>query len=734
MNEVEIRVGVRNDTGPGARQVEQQIGGLRKMGTAAGVALGAAGAAAGGLFTKGLLGNMNLEVVNDQLAGQLGLTTQEAKKAGEVAGKVYANNFGDSIEQVNEAIRAVGTNIGDVGKMTKDELQGMTQDALAFSKTMGVDLNLSTEAVGAMMKNGLAKNATEAFDILTAGMQNGVNKADDLLETFQEYSPQFDKLGIDGKDALNLLSAGLKAGARDTDVIADAFKELSIRTIDGTTATAEGFKALGMNGKAMADEFGKGGESARKATDKVLQGLLDIKDPVKQNIAGTALFGTQWEDTMKQILPAMVNVKGGIENVDGATKRMSDTVGDNAAGKIETMKRKFEQWTQRMSESEGTMGLVATGFAQFGGQAAAMAGNIGMIALAFKGLGAAMLLNPVGLVVLAIAGLAAGLVVLWKRSETAREIMSKVFAAIAIVVLTQVEVMMKTFKGMADVVLSTVEITLRALGKIPGNDWADRAADEVKGFKDATDQFLNGAIKKTQDWRRAAAEMPTKIKLQADERDLQAKLKHSQASLAKLPKNKRTVVQAEITQARRNLDMIRAKLLALKNRNVSVTTYYTEIRRDAATAARGGKASGGIMGFGQAASGGLRGGWTMVGERGPELVKLAAGSMVHSANDTANKLKKATSAKSLRDTLAGSIGRSASGIATAVQRSSRAPVPHASAGSSGGGGDFGTGGGDGPDVIIQFTSDGSQMGEAILGIVRKSIRARGGNVQLVLGS
>ena len=380
---------LRNKGKAGADDFAGELEGLKGKAKSAaagiGTALAGAGAVGAGLLAKGFADNMSIEVGRDKLNAQLGLSVEDSEKAGRAAATVYGDNWGASTDEVNDAIRSVGQNIGDVSKMSEADLTKVTEQALALSSTMGTDVALSTEAVGAMMKNGLAKNSTEAFDIITAGMQNGVNKADDLLETFQEYSPQFSKLGIKGKDALNLLSAGLKAGARDTDVIADAFKELSIRAIDGSATSVDAYKTLGLSAKDTAAEFGKGGDAAREATQKIMDGLLKIKDPVERNRVGVELFGTQWEDTVSKILPALANARGAVQDVDGATQRMSDTVGDNAAGRIETAKRKFEQWTQSMAESDSALGTVVTGLGAFGGGAVGAATSAATMAQAVRG-------------------------------------------------------------------------------------------------------------------------------------------------------------------------------------------------------------------------------------------------------------------------------------------------------------------------------------------------------------
>lgn len=679
MNEVEIRVGARDESGPGIRQAENRFRGLRRVGQAAAVGLGAAGAAGGAMFASGLAANMNIEVANDKLAAQLGLTTEEAEKAGEVAGEVYGNNWGSSIEDVNAAIKSVGDNLGDVGTLSKAELQGMTESALALASTFDVDVAESTRAAGALIKNGLAKNSTEAFDIITAGFQNGANKAGDFTDTISEYSPQFKKLGFDGKYTLDLLSEGLKAGARDSDVLADAFKEFGLRAIDGSKTTVQAYKDIGLNAKDTAKAIAGGGPAAQVATQQTLEALLSIKDPIKQNNAGVALFGTTWEDTVRTILPALANADGAIEKVDGSTKRMADTVGDNAQGKIDTLKRGFEQWTQKMASSEGQLGLVATGVGEFGGGAVSLAGNLGMVAVAMRGVNLAMLANPIGLVVVAIAALAAGMVYLWKNSETAREVMSTAFAAIGGVVLLNITMMVKGARMLLSAWMTVVGGILDAVAKIPGptQDAAKKAAKSFDDFRSGVDKTFDRVEGKLDEYKKTVRDLPKKIRLQADEKDLQAKLRHAQASLRKLPANKRTRVLTDITRAQRSIAAIQARLRGIKDQYVSV--FVSEVQRDRATSNRG-RASGGIIG---AASGGARGSWTMVGEAGRELVKLPYGSQVTPNGATENIMR---------------------------------------------GGHRG-----GAPVVLEIKSGGSRIDDLIVEIIRASVRARGGNVQLVLG-
>jgi phage-related minor tail protein len=422
------------------------------FGKGIGTALKGAGIAAGALLAAGVAKNLDIGAGRAKLAAQLDLTAQDSERIGAVAGAVYADNWGSSLDEVNEAVRAVGQNLGDVTEMSSAELQQMTQSALALSNTFDVDLAQATEAAGKMVKNGLAKNSQEAFDILAKGFQNGLDRSGDFLETMNEYSPQFAKLGIDGGMALAILDKGLQAGIRDTDVITDAFKEFSIRAIDGSKTTSDAYKSLGLDAKDTARTIAEGGPAAAAMTEQVIAALANIKDPLEQDRIGVELFGSQWEDTLRQALPAMTGFTSGTADIEGAMQRVSDTAGGSAKGKIESLRRSFEMWTADMASSSSGLGTVVTGVLAFGGPALAMAGTLGQVAAGLAAvnltatvtavktaavaaatgvwtaaqwlLNTAIYANPIGLIVLAIIALVAIIVVAWKNSETFRTVVT----------------------------------------------------------------------------------------------------------------------------------------------------------------------------------------------------------------------------------------------------------------------------------------------------------------------
>ncbi|WP_399142157.1 phage tail tape measure protein [Streptomyces sp. NBUA17] len=266
------------------------IGGVVKAGVV-GVA-----AAGGALFAAGFSKAVEQDKSRAKLGAQLGLTEKESARAGKIAGGVYAKGYGESVDQVNDALKGLAQNGVASINAPRKELEGLSRSALNLAETFDADVGESTKAVGQLIRTGLVKNGKEGFDLLTAGFQSGADKAGDLIDTVNEYSTQWRKAGLDGATAIGLIGQALQAGARDGDVAADAIKEFSIRAVDGSKTSADGFKMLGLNADDMASKFAKGGSAANGVLDLTLDRLRGIKDPVKQSAAAVALFGTQSED------------------------------------------------------------------------------------------------------------------------------------------------------------------------------------------------------------------------------------------------------------------------------------------------------------------------------------------------------------------------------------------------------------------------------------------------------
>lgn len=277
------------------------------------------------------------------LVEKLGLNQAQAARAGKATGQAYANNFGDSLTTVNDAVRSVIQNIDGMRGASQKTLQYMAQRSITTADVMDADVGEVTRTISQMLRTGMAKNAKEAFDILTRGAQRGGNAAGDLLDTFNEYSTQFRDLGLSGRDAMGLLQQGMKGGARDSDLVADALKELNIRVKSLDTNAVPALKALGLNANQMAEAFSQGGPKARAALGQILTRLSQVKDPAKRAQLAMKLFGTQSEDMAGALGKLdLSKARKQLGDVAGATDKAGNAFSNTAAGKIESWKRKIK--------------------------------------------------------------------------------------------------------------------------------------------------------------------------------------------------------------------------------------------------------------------------------------------------------------------------------------------------------------------------------------------------------
>lgn len=311
-----------------------------KMG-AMGLAAGA-GLAIGAAVMSGLESAMDAESAKKKLFAQVGATGPEMKKLGAVAGKVYADAYGESMGDVTEAIKSVVQNIDGMGKASESSLKTISERAMDVATIMDEDVGSVTRSVSQLMRTGLAKNAKEAFDVLVRGTQLGADSSQDLLDTLNEYPTHFRNLGINAQTGLGLMMQALKAGARDSDQVADALKEVNIRVQD---LTAKPFlRQLGLDAQDMAAAFAKGGPQASGALDTILDRLRNVEDPVKRNTIAVGLFGTQAEDLGKALFALdpskAVDMLG---QVEGAAQRAGKTLNDTAESKLTSFKRGLEQ-------------------------------------------------------------------------------------------------------------------------------------------------------------------------------------------------------------------------------------------------------------------------------------------------------------------------------------------------------------------------------------------------------
>lgn len=265
-----------------------------------------------------------------QFAAATGTATDEMGKYKDMINNVYKDNFGESINDVAEAMATVNQNMS---YLDDSALQRCTEYAYTLSDTFGYDVAESTRAADTLIKN-YGVSAREAFNLITQGAQSGMDYSGEMIDSINEYSVQFKKLGLDAEDMFSIFANGAQNGAFNLDKVGDAVKEFSIRAIDGSDTTKQGFEALGMDAAKMAEKFGAGGDAAKEAFNEVIKGLASMDDPVAQSTAGVNLFGTMWEDLGPQVITSMSTASDAIDKNKESVEELVNVKYDTLSGAL----------------------------------------------------------------------------------------------------------------------------------------------------------------------------------------------------------------------------------------------------------------------------------------------------------------------------------------------------------------------------------------------------------------
>ncbi|MFJ2518649.1 hypothetical protein ACIOWF_06725 [Cellulosimicrobium cellulans] len=333
--------GVKSSLGQAKDAFNDATGGVG--GLVAGLAAAAGGVA---LFSEAWSQGMELDTGVAKIEASLGLTQAQSAVAGEVAGALYADAYGESLTDVSSAVASVMSSITGMRDASEADLQAATAAAINFADAFETDVSEATRNAGVLITTGLAPDAMSAFDLMTASLQQ-VPEAlrGEVMDATQEYSQYFAQLGLTGEESMGMLVAASANGQYAIDKTGDALKELTIRATDMSTASVSAYELAGLSAEDMSAKFLAGGDVASGALSELVTGLQGIEDPTSRANAAIALFGTPLEDIGTDKIPAFLDslsaANTGLGDVTGTASDMGETLRGDVATGWEQLKRGF---------------------------------------------------------------------------------------------------------------------------------------------------------------------------------------------------------------------------------------------------------------------------------------------------------------------------------------------------------------------------------------------------------
>ena len=298
------------------------------FGKAAGAAMATAAATAAAAFANGFGDAMDRQALRSVVGDDIL----------ESSANIYRDAWGESLEQVATVMAETERAFGEGANVEQ-----LTESAFILADKFGGDVNEAMQTASELAES-FGVSGEHAFDLIAAASGDmSAEVRDELGSAIKEYGGVFDELGLSSENMLTLFADFGEGGAIQLDKVGDAFKEFSIRSTDGSTATADAFALMGADMGEYQQLLLQGGEVASAATFDIIKALEGIEDPAAQAEAAIALFGTPLEDlgatAVPEFLDSVQKMGDGFKDVEGTTAALGAELGDNLRTKLEGLKR-----------------------------------------------------------------------------------------------------------------------------------------------------------------------------------------------------------------------------------------------------------------------------------------------------------------------------------------------------------------------------------------------------------
>ncbi|MFK4468480.1 phage tail tape measure protein [Bacillus sp. RC252] len=273
-----------------------------------------------------------------QIQAALGLTAKGAENMGGIAKDVFSKGWGESLDEVNKAVIRVYQNMEDV---PHEDLQAVTEDVLALSKTFDVDLNETTRGASQLIKQ-YGMTGEEAMDFIATGMQNGLDVSNEFTDNLAEYVPLYKQAGFASDQMLTILKNGTRDGAYNLDYVNDLVKEYGVRIQDGSKTTSDAMGQMSQSTQDMWEEFKKGERPAADVFYKIINELKGMDDQVTATQLGVSLFGVHFEDLGNEVVYSMGDATNALGETAGTMDKLKKVQEESFGQRAQKLYREFK--------------------------------------------------------------------------------------------------------------------------------------------------------------------------------------------------------------------------------------------------------------------------------------------------------------------------------------------------------------------------------------------------------
>lgn len=301
----------------------------------------AAAAAVGSAIGTGITSALDTINLQGTLQAKLGSGSQAAKNAGVVAGNLYNDGWGESLEDIGNTVATVSQAIRGIGQ---DDLQVVSRATELWSQTFDTDVSEGVRGVKVLMDQ-FGLSSRDATDLMTKGMQNGLNYTGELADNLSEYSGRWAEAGVSAQDYFSMLQSGVDNGAYSLDKVGDFLNEFLTSLSDGRME--ESIDSFSQGTQDVFNAYKNGGATAQQVLNAVIGEMNGMTNETQRATIASTLWSSLGEDNAWGMIGALANVSNSYGDVSGATlQAMNDS---------QTLGQQFDSVTRTMSSALGTV-------------------------------------------------------------------------------------------------------------------------------------------------------------------------------------------------------------------------------------------------------------------------------------------------------------------------------------------------------------------------------------------
>lgn len=252
------------------------------------------------------------------LEAQTGLTGAAAEKYQKVMRDIKGDNYGEDYRDVADVMAQV---VQIMGELDDTQMKDTAESAIALRDAFDMDPTETLRAVDVMVKT-MGVDAQEAFDLITTGAQNGLNRSGELADNLTEYGQLWGQAGFSAEEAFAIMDNGLEAGAYNLDKVNDYVKEFGVSLADGRIQ--DNLSSFSTQTQTLFAQWQNGGATTRDIFYSVIDDLSKMTNQQQALTVASNVWSSLGEDNAMQVITALDDVCDTYDNVKGAAEGLKN--------------------------------------------------------------------------------------------------------------------------------------------------------------------------------------------------------------------------------------------------------------------------------------------------------------------------------------------------------------------------------------------------------------------------